>query len=978
MQRTSIRLFVLSLSSMALLFTACGDASTDGETGEHIPAGCFDGDGDGHLGFTADCDSGKDCNDGDALIFQGAEEICGDLLDNNCDGAVDDGCEGVCVDNDGDGHLGETPNCLDGPDCDDTNPEINTAATEVCGDAVDNNCDGAIDEGCCVANCDGRVCGDDGCGGSCGDCAAGLNCSDGQCVGGPAGSCGGKCDAGYDAEAECQCDPFCFDQGDCCDDICTECAATHTDQCAGCVPDCNGKQCGDDGCGGSCALCGDGGTCVDFQCTFDTVPGSCEGRCGEYDGNEDCQCDSSCFKFGDCCEGICEICTEELPAQCGCDDKDGDGYGEGLDCLGADCNDADADVYPGAEEVCGNGKDDDCAGDGDEPCDPVECTEELDGDGDGYCPPDDCDDTDPTVSPGAEEICEDGIDQDCDLADPTCPAVDCVDGDGDGYGEGVDCAGPDCNDLDPKVNPDVSADDDVCGDDVDQDCDGIDPECPEACVDEDLDGYLAATADCPEGTDCDDADKSIHPGAEDTCGDGVDQDCVGGDNLCPDPIGCDVDADCGAGMWCNPTVEDGECAWPKYWEYWAPVIYLDTHDDADKLGWDFFTTVDFDGDNVAGNNFDNIDKFEKTATAYYGYLKTDTHLYISYHYYWPRRWSDAIAFPTQYENVTRGVLMVIRIDDGSQYGSLELMETTTETSFWRYVPEDSPLYESGTLVDGNIQWDTASGHARPIIYVDPESHNIKGWKTWDTAGFPGNNGVIYTWDYVAGTPQDLIGESTYSLVALKDTLWTDRFDLGDTKVFNAFGKFAGDDASSKSLAPWAYTDQDLGASKPWGEILYDPASLVRRHYPLGWGTFSTEYTYNPYALRVDIHDIKVKSGGGFLDGEADPYINLFLRDGNGTEHKVLGEKTGDGLQNFWKQNDVPEGTIVNLKEALGRYWFYGLEHPMFDFFGIEVRDADLQFDDWLMDPEERSYHSFEGLKLVDWVKSDSIITVTLP
>jgi hypothetical protein len=48
---------------------------------------------------------------------------------------------GPCIDIDGDGH------CL-GADCDDENPAVHPDAGEVCGNAIDDNCDGAVDEGC--------------------------------------------------------------------------------------------------------------------------------------------------------------------------------------------------------------------------------------------------------------------------------------------------------------------------------------------------------------------------------------------------------------------------------------------------------------------------------------------------------------------------------------------------------------------------------------------------------------------------------------------------------------------------------------------------------------------------------------------------------------------------------------------------------------------------------------------------------------
>jgi len=156
--------------------------------------------------------------------------------------------------------------------------------------------------------------------------------------------------------------------------------------------------------------------------------------------------------------------------------------------------------------------------------------EDLDGDGHeaAWCGGDDCDDTDPTVYPGAPEICGDGIDQNCDGIDPPCEC-ETPDGDGDGH-ERIECGGDDCNDADETIYPGA---DDPCGDDIDQNCDGIDPECE--CPDPDVDGDGHARPECG-GDDCDDTDPTIYPGADEICDDGIDQDCDGFDQYCP-PIG---------------------------------------------------------------------------------------------------------------------------------------------------------------------------------------------------------------------------------------------------------------------------------------------------------------------------------------------------------------------------------------------------------------------------------------------------------
>ena len=76
------------------------------------------------------------------LAYPNAQELANGI-DDNCDGRIDEGT--VVYDDDGDGYC-ETPPCVNTtrqqPDCNDEQFTVNPAATEVCGDGLDNDCDG--------------------------------------------------------------------------------------------------------------------------------------------------------------------------------------------------------------------------------------------------------------------------------------------------------------------------------------------------------------------------------------------------------------------------------------------------------------------------------------------------------------------------------------------------------------------------------------------------------------------------------------------------------------------------------------------------------------------------------------------------------------------------------------------------------------------------------------------------------------------
>jgi hypothetical protein len=104
----------------------------------------------------------SDCDDSNDLINPDASEVCDDI-DNDCDNLIDDddpdaiaGNNTFYIDDDGDGFGNAQITIMsctapagyveDNTDCDDSNPNINPDAPEVC-DGIDNNCNNQIDEG---------------------------------------------------------------------------------------------------------------------------------------------------------------------------------------------------------------------------------------------------------------------------------------------------------------------------------------------------------------------------------------------------------------------------------------------------------------------------------------------------------------------------------------------------------------------------------------------------------------------------------------------------------------------------------------------------------------------------------------------------------------------------------------------------------------------------------------------------------------
>ena len=145
--RTGGRARVWALAVWVMGPPGCDDGGTKSDV---APDDDLDGDG-----FSVDA---GDCDDADALVFPGASEAC-DGVDNNCDGAVDEGVtETWFPDGDGDGFGADdqpTEACSrpDGfvpssTDCDDADSSVFPGALEVC-DGIDTDCDDIPDPTSC-------------------------------------------------------------------------------------------------------------------------------------------------------------------------------------------------------------------------------------------------------------------------------------------------------------------------------------------------------------------------------------------------------------------------------------------------------------------------------------------------------------------------------------------------------------------------------------------------------------------------------------------------------------------------------------------------------------------------------------------------------------------------------------------------------------------------------------------------------------
>lgn len=397
--------------------------------------GDADGDGYGSDSFAVEACSApanhvanaEDCDDLDADVSPAAPEVC-NTLDDDCDGLVDDADDDVNLatglvsyldaDLDGFGAGAGVAACevavgrsAADTDCNDADPAVSPAASEVC-NAVDDDCDGLLEDAdpsvdrasmtTWYADVDGDAHG--------GSRYSTLACAQ---------------PADYAATA------------DDCDDLDASVSPVATEVCNGVDDDCDGAT--DDA---------DGGLDLSTASTWYSD--------GDGDGHGDvdvallsCEAPAAYVADGDDCDDTDREVSPDSAEVCNSLDDDCDGA--------TDDADADVDTLTGVVGYVDADADGYGAGDGYQACE-IAPADVSNGE--------DCDDGSAAISPAAFEVC-DGVDDDCDAATTGCDGA-C---DASEIASSLDCNGV-CGAGDAGVGPDC---DELCGtadDALSPDCDG--------------------------------------------------------------------------------------------------------------------------------------------------------------------------------------------------------------------------------------------------------------------------------------------------------------------------------------------------------------------------------------------------------------------------------------------------------------------------------------------------------------------------
>ncbi len=325
-------------------------------------------------------------------------------------------------------------------------------------------------------------------------------------------------------------------------------------------------------------------------------------------------------------------------------------------------------------------------------------------------------------------------------------------------------------------------------------------------------------------------------------------------------------------------------------EYWAPVLSQDV--DMNTPQADYLTRIDYDGDWVGRNNWDNLFSFPLRSAVYWWVRETHNAWFIGYAFYHPRDWTNTGGPAADHPHDLEAILLAVARDPAYPAGRFLAMVTVAHYDFYSYTDSDTPAGSefhpvlalsqqvtngAGEDIDGDVDFVADELGLHPVAYIEAEGHGTYGtprgthapvddyapmfmrnpitdWRGVDWAGLvrppvpgaPGqventsgwNDGVLYHYERVSdvAAPAGAANASVphdwevigYDLVSIQE-LWARRNDFQTCPRDRRMFDGFGQFTDTGADAPWNWNDAGV-ESTPRGAYFLAPADLMEQYF----------------------------------------------------------------------------------------------------------------------------------------------------
>ncbi|MBI1853300.1 MAG: hypothetical protein HYR85_23425 [Planctomycetes bacterium] len=172
-----------------------------------------------------------------------------------------------------------------------------------------------------------------------------------------------------------------------------------------------------------------------------------------------------------------------------------------------------------------------------------------------------------------------------------------------------------------------------------------------------------------------------------------------------------------------PPVVDRDLEWARRY---SPFVYQAT--DRKRGREDLPCNVDFDGDLIGNDNWENIERFRLTPTVYYASLETETHRFLTFHLFHPRDWAPIrLGLQDVHENDGENFQVVVEKASGRPV----LLFAQAHYRGRAYARDRATFRDGDVRVRDSFVTLDDDGHPSPggfhvAVFVESQGHGIYG------------------------------------------------------------------------------------------------------------------------------------------------------------------------------------------------------------------------------------------------------------